>query len=66
MAILMLPTASVDAMAEVTVDEGGVVTINLDRIDKGARVVLTYKFESGPDTDYPISMIGDDEEGRSG
>ena len=29
--------------------DDGLVTINLDRIDNGAKVVLTYTFEGGED-----------------
>ena len=39
----------------------GTVTISFTRIDNGAKVVLAYDFEGGPDSDYPNSMIVDDD-----
>ena len=39
---------------------GGNLAIDFNRIDKGAKVVITYEFEGGPDTDYPNTVVGDE------
>ena len=55
------PSGKLDAVTEFMVDidgEGAKVTIPFTRIDNGAKVVVTYKFEGAPD--YPTSMIRDD------
>ena len=45
--------------SDFTVVDGN-LAINFKRIDKGAKVVITYKFEGGEDTDYPNTVVGEE------
>ena len=48
------PSGRLDAGTEFTVAADGMILINFDYLNKGAKVTLTYDFEGGEGTDYPI------------
>ena len=46
--------------ADFSVNAQNQLEIYFNRIDKGAKVVIIYEFEGGPDTDYPDTVVRDE------